>query len=465
MTSRILNFLLLFALTSCNVNRLYTPPTVETPTQWKTEISSCRNDFRQQYEYWWEAFEDPTLNDLQRQALENNYSLQAAYSLVEQAYALAQVDRSYYWPQIFFAPSYAKEGSLTQNPITGDRPGLYRFVQSSYRVPFQFSYEVDLWGKYKNLSAASYARFEASQEAYQNVLLQLTANIATSYLKLRTDDRRIELLNKTISMRTDALSINQCRYDSGLIEYIDVVRAKEELALARAELLEVEKRRALEENILAVLVGQPPQTFKIDFNPIRNSTPVIIPVLPSELLCRRPDLAEAERNIAAAHADIGVAYTEFFPSIKLNAELGFESPFRNSLFEWKSRLWDFGIDLVQSVYSGGRNEANYSYACALYQEALAEYQESVLNAFKDVEDALINLRESEKQEIELAQATEASKDIWHLTYAQYDCGYTSYYDVVDAERDLLANQLLTIDALEARFLSTVLLVRALGGGW
>lgn len=506
--------LLLLSVSSCQFGCPYRPPTVDAPVAWKTsygeenqvttpeawktdchETNTPEDSEQTSNEIWsepclesmtnwWEIFEDPFLNQLENQALESNYSLWGALERVAQACAIAGVNGAARWPLITFTPSYSRSGMLIENPIVdafggnnGQQqqpnanvvqqriPSLVRFINSAYTLPFNFSYEIDLWSRIYNTYYGSVLRAEAAKEAYLGVLLSLTTDIATNYFILRGLDTQQVILQKNIAIRQQALQISQARFQGGLVIYADVTRAEAELAAAQAQSIDIARQRALQENILAVLVGTPAPLFSLEPNPLFGSPPLIPTGFPSDLLYRRPDIAQAERNLAAAHTDIGVAYAAFYPSLQLTTTLGLESPRFASLFSWQARLWEVGANVVQTVFNAGRNSYNLSYYLSRYREALSNYEQQVLIAFKDVEDALINLKQQTSQEQALHVAVEAAQQTLALSQIRYTHGLANYLEVIDAERTVLADELNAALVFTQRYLSTVMLIKALGGGW
>jgi outer membrane protein, multidrug efflux system len=445
---------------------------------------------------WWEVFQDPILNQLEEQALNSSYTLWAALERVIEARAITRINFAPLLPSINFAPSFSRTGSLYQFPplpfangartssssssatppinpaifdavtsIFNDLPADFRFVQSQYLVPLNLTYEIDLWSQLNNTYYAALIRAQAASQAYLSVLLSLTADVASTYFQLRSLDAQQEVLQRNIRVRQNAYDINSARFNAGLIDYLDVSRAEVELARSLSDSDDVRRMRGLQENILATLLGTPASIFSIEYNPVLIPPPVIPRGLPSELLCRRPDIAEAERNLAAAYRDIGVAYANFFPSLNLNASLGVESPFAHQLFSWHARYWQIGANILQTVFDAGRNQANLDYRKSLFRETMANYQQRVLQSFQDVEDSLVNLREYSRQAQDLALAVRAAQLTLELAQMRYNKGLINYLDVIDAERQLLQTEQSSVIVLGNRYVSTVTLIRALGGGW
>lgn len=452
----------------------------------------CFEDVRRDLCNWWEVFQDPILNQLEEHALDSSYTLWAALERVIQARAQARINFAPLLPNIDFSPSISRSGSLIQNsfseflggqqnqaninpcdplnPVNNQTnvssiPNTFRFVQTQYLLPFNLTYEVDLWSQLNNAYYAALIRAQAASQAYLSVLLSLTADIASTYFQLRSLDAQMEVIERTVLARQHAFEINQARFNAGLIVYLDVSRAEVELARAKADGDNVRRLRGLQENQIATLVGTPASIFSIDYDPLRLPPPVIPRGIPSELLCRRPDIAEAERYLAAAYRDIGVAYANFFPSLTLNASLGLESPVAGELFSWKARFWEFAANAMQTVFDAGRNQANLDYYRSIFRENMANYQQTVLKAFQDVEDALVNLKEQAKRSQDLADAVRAASLTLELAQMRYNRGLINYLDVVDAERQLLETEQSSVIILGDRYSSTVLLIRALGGGW
>lgn len=523
-----LSLFVLAILTSCQLQSPYQGPLTPTPDQWKGSYTNpdtgvpvisptwseeegqkenlppkepTFEEICQDLDNWWEIFEDPILNELEEQALNSSYTLWAALERVIEARATARLNFAPLMPNVTLAPSFSRVGSLVQNPLTGigsgssgnglesssycapppspfdiaaakavanasqNAPRSFRFIQSQYLIPMNFSYEIDLWYQLHNAYDAAFYRAQAVSQAYLSVFLSLTSDVAAAYFQVRALDTQKEVLRRNILVRQHAVDINRSRFNAGLIVYVDVSRAEVELARAKSDEDDVNRLRGLQENILATLVGVPASVFCLEYNPIFVPPPVIPTGIPSELLCRRPDIAEAERNLAASYKDIGVAYANFFPSLSLNAALGVESPFPHKLFSWQSRYWAVGMNILQSVFDGGRNQANLDYYRARFQESMANYQEHVLQAFKDVEDSLVNLRWYAVQAQDLSDAVKAAQTTLQLSQMRYARGLVNYLDVVDAERELLQTEQNSVIVLGDRYVSTVMLIKALGGGW
>lgn len=518
-----LSVCLFLSCTSCQLTPPYQSPLTETPVEWKNvsdqnipetneksssneEVKEAENQWKNQdlscsdearstaiedLKNWWEVFEDPTLNQLEEQAIAYNYDLKAAFERILEARAIAQINQSPLYPNVNFAPSYQRSQMLILSPLTlptsltntntnpttsspassnsnsnnGLPPNVIRFLNSQYNLPFNFQYEVDLWNKLHNTYYASVYRLQAATEDYYQVLLSLTASVAKHYFQLRDLDFQHEIVAKTLITRRRAFEINEDRYNAGLLNYLDVSRAKVQVTNAESDIINIKRLRGIQENIIATLTGTQASEFSLSFNPVDSPPPKIPAGFPSELLYRRPDILSAERSLAAAYAEIGVAYADFYPSLNLTASIGLESPITDLLLNWKARMWQIAANVVQMVFDAGRTQANVDLTIARFREQFNSYQETVLNAFQEVENALVGLRERADQAVALQESVKFAQQTYDLSYFRYNQGLVTYLDVTDAERDLLQARQNFALVLGDRYVQTVALIEALGGGW
>jgi multidrug efflux system outer membrane protein len=317
--------------------------------------------------------------------------------------------------------------------------------------------------------ASARAEGEAAEDLFRSVQLALQADTAQAYFALRTLDSDRELLQATISLREDALKLLKRRYDAGETTDLDPARAEAELGTARADLAFTERRRANQEHALAVLTGMSPAAFSLSNRPL-DAVPVAIPAgLPSDLLERRPDIANAERTMAAANARIGVAKAAFFPRITLTGVFGVESSDLSNLFRWSSTAWTLGplvgSTIVAPILDGGRNRANLNAARAQHEETVANYRQSVLVAFREVEDSLADVRWLSQQSTALDSALAGARRAQRISRSRYDAGAVDYLTVIDADRTVLQSQRESNTVAGLRAAATVALIRSLGGGW
>ncbi|MEZ2351051.1 efflux transporter outer membrane subunit [Caballeronia sp. RCC_10] len=467
----------LLVVAGCSLAPTYEKPDVnppaaykETPTlspseagTWKTAQPSeemLRGE-------WWTVFDDPTLNDLERQAQEANQNLKAAAARVKESRAINQTARAGLFPTLDagFGPTREKFSPASQFlPPDGNVP-----AQTLWRAQASVSYEVDLFGRVSDSVQAANADTEQSQALFRSVQLALQADVAQNYFNLRELDAEADVFSRTVSLREEALKLVQRRFAEGDISELDVARARSELATARSDAMTVQRLRAASEHGLAVLLGKAPAQFTMAANPLKPVTVRLPPGLPSSLLERRPDIAAAERSMAAANARIGVAKAAFFPSLTLTGSGGFESATLGDLFNWSSRTFLLGpfagTMLNLPIFDGGRRKGNLANARAIYEEDVANYRQQVLVAFREVEDNLSDLRILETQTTTQADAVNASVRAAQLSRRQYTEGAVNYLDVIDAERTVLQSQRAAVQLAGTQAVSTVNLIRALGGGW
>jgi outer membrane protein, multidrug efflux system len=411
---------------------------------------------------WWSVYNDPVLDRLERQAAESNQDLKAAVARVSQARALARSAKADFFPSLSFDPS-ASRGRTSENALNP----MPNRVGNDFRVPLDLNYELDLWGRVRRSFEGANADAQARLAAFENTLLLLKADVAQNYFALRALDTERAILRNTIQLRREAFDLVNSRYKGGAASELDVSRAETELNSTEAELLAVNRDRAEVEHALAVLEGKPASEFAVKELPLdANTLPPVIPAgLPSELLERRPDIAEAERLLAAANARIGVAKGAFFPVVRLTGAAGFESLDVDFLFNWESRLWSLGPSITLPLFQGGRNRANLRRSKAVFEENAAGYRQRVLVAFKEVQDALTGARllsrQAEAQERSLASARRTAD----ISDARYRAGLVSYLEVVESERTALTAERDSARLTGQRLLTSVQLIKALGGGW
>ncbi len=457
--------LLLLCAAGCAIGPGYQRPAVEAPAAWKASESSVNwkeaspNDAVPTGE-WWVIFGDTELNELQTKALAANLDIQAAFARVTQARAVARQAVAGGLPSVEATPAYSHY-QRTRSSFGGSGT----FAGDTYQIPFDISYELDLWGRVRRGFEAAHAQAQASEAAYRTVLLSLRAEVARAYFLLRTFDSEMQTLEQAISLRRDALDLVTQRMQAGIVNELDVARAKTELASAEENAIDLRRRRAELENGLAVLCGEPASSFSLPVRPLLLEIPQVPAGLPSELLERRPDVAKAERELMAANARIGVAMAAFFPVVRLTGSGGFESAEIDSLFEQDSRTWSLGPSVSIPLFSGGRAKSNLQAAKAQFEEVAALYRQQVLVAFCEVEDALVNLRLRAEQAQTHQRALDSSRQAAELSSTRYKQGLVNYLEVVDAERSRLQAEREAVNLLSYRLVSTVLLIKALGGSW
>jgi multidrug efflux system outer membrane protein len=429
---------------------------------------------------WWEIYNDATLNDLEQRASVANQELKAAVARVEQSRASARVARSEFLPTLDANPSWVRERySPNQNPSFGrvgkddplhpNKPApVEALTASTFRAPLDLSYEVDLWGRVRRSFESARADAQSSLAAMHNVLLTLQADVAQNYFALRSLDVEIATVQGQVQLRNELVRLARSRFEGGIGNELDNARAETELATTESELAGLSKRRAELENAIAILVGEIPTNFKlaaIDPTTWNVQPPGIPPGLPADLLERRPDVADAERQLASANARIGVAKAAFFPVVRLTGSGGFVSGDIESLFNWESRVWSLGPSVSLPIFAGGRNSANLNRSRAVYEEAVAKYRQRVLVAFGDVENSLSGVQFLARQATAQDRAVASARRAAVLADDRYRAGIVSFLEVVDANRGTLAAQRTQAQLAGQRLIASVQLIKDLGGGW
>ncbi len=456
-------FGLLLGLAACTLGPDYQRPDVAVPDEyreaasWKTAVPADSLDKGS----WWEIYNDPILNDLQQRALESNQDLKAAVARVSQARAAARITESDLYPRLDLDPE-ARRGRTSADLSRGNAT-----TTNVFRTPLDLSYEIDLWGRIRRSIEADTAEYRATQAEMRNILLTLQADVARNYFSLRALDAQVDLLKRTVELRQRNLQLVDSLFRNGQVGRLDVARAETELANAQAETAALERRRANTEHALAVLVGEPVAFFSLSLPPpdLTIQPPKLTAGLPSTLLERRPDVAAAERQMIAANARIGVAKSAFFPAVSLTGSAGYASDELSRLFRWDNRVWSLGPFVTMPVFDAGRNRAQLEQAEAAWQEAVARYRQQVLVAFRDVEDALSDIRVLEEQSAAQQRALAAARQAAELSAKRYRAGLVSYLEVVVSERTALLTEVLANQVHEQRFQASVSLVKALGGGF
>ena len=445
----------------------YRPPTNEVPSAYKAADLGAWKEGRPLDDVpkgnWWEVFADSALDDLESQAVIANQELKAAVARVDQARATARVARSELLPSLTLEP-----GGNRQRFSPNQVPSFGPLTANTFRAPLDLSYEIDLWGRVRRGFESARADAQASLAAFYNVLLTLQADVAQNYFALRALDAEIATVTGTVGLRQEQVRLVRSRFEGGIGSELDVARAETELATTEAEAASLAQRRAELENAIAILVGGNPSSFRISALATNewNPQPPGIPAgLPAELLERRPDVAEAERQLASANARIGVAKAAFFPVLSLTSSGGFVSGDIDSLFKWDSRTWSIGPSLSLPIFAGGRNRANYKRSQAAFEEAIARYRQRVLVAFGEVENSLAGIRYLTDQAAAQQRAVANARRAAELATDRYRSGIVSYLEVVDASRDALQTERANAQLAGQRLITTVHLIRALGGGW
>ena len=414
---------------------------------------------------WWLAFQDARLTELMDEATRNNPSLTVAAARVKQARAIAGIAEADRIPQVGIGIG-AQRGRLS--PLEANLPqGSPVAPRTSYTASLSASYEVDLFGRVSANVEAARQDAGAVEASYRSVLLSLQADVAQGYFRLRALDAELATVERAVRLREESVAVNQRRFDLGDIGEFDLTRAKTELSATRAEAIGLQRQRTNAEHALAVLLGRPAANFTAGSSPLPDTAamPAIPAGLPSTLLERRPDIAAAQRSMEAANARIGVARSAMFPALNIDATGAGVGGTMAEVFKWSSRSWVLGAMLGLPIIDGGRNRANVTRSEAALEEAVGAYRERVLIAFAEVEDNLAGLRILDAQGVQVQDAVVSARRSVELARKLYDAGRSSYLELLDAQRNLAAVERSAVQLRGDRALTTVALIRALGGGW
>ena len=468
-------------LTGCAVGPNYVRPTVITPDAYKEvdgwKVAQPKDDVIRGA--WWEIFGDPQLNALEAQVSISNQNLVVAEATYRQARALVREARASYFPTVTLGLGYTRfRNSATLGSSSAGRSsagassagassggGASSSPQSDFQLGLDFSWELDLWGRIRRTVESNQASAQASAGDLESARLSFQAELAQDYFQLRTLDAQKQLLDATVAAFEKSLELTKNRYASGVASQVDVVQAETQLKTTQAQAIDVGVQRAQLEHAIALLIGKPASTFSLPTAPLAATPPPIPVGVPSALLERRPDIAAAERRVAAANAQIGVAEAAFFPTVTLSASSGFES---SSLSQWltaPSRFWSVGPSISETVFDGGLRRAQTDFARAGYDASVGTYRQTVLTAFQAVEDNLAALRILEQEAQVQDEAVKDAQKSVTLTTNQYKAGTVSYLNVITAQTIALTDETTAVQIRGRRMSAAVLLIEALGGGW
>jgi multidrug efflux system outer membrane protein len=458
------------SMAGCALGPDYHRPPIATPAVYRFEPGAAADSIADAG--WWQVYQDPGLQALIREGLANNFDVRIAAARVDQARALLGSARLQQLPQLS-----ANAAATRQRTSAYQLPPGIPAVSNLFALEGSLSYEIDFWGKYRRATEAARAQLLQSGFAKQDVMAGLVASVATAYFTLQTLDDQLNITRRTVDTRQKFVDLTQAQHDRGTVSELDVATAQAQLAIAKANLPELKLLMGQTEDQLSVLLGRNPdailRTDGVAGAAARpaaaKSDPPSVPVpaagLPSSLLERRPDVREAEQNLVAANADVGVAKANLFPSISLTALDGGISNALSTLFTGPARTWSAGADALQPLLNPQRSLYQLSFAEAQKRQALLQYQKSVQTAFQEVSDALL----ARQQDADVQTAQEAQVDAQRrantIALARYRVGYASYFNVIDADRDLFTAELSLSAARLNTLLSVVQLYRALGGGW
>ena len=413
---------------------------------------------------WWQIFHDPALDAYEQQLLQANQSLFAARDRLSQARSLARVATADLFPQVSTDPSAARERYSGNRPLIVSQPAS-AVTENLFTIPFSLNYEADLFGRVRHNVEASNASLQSTAADLQNVQLVLTAELAADYFTVRELDAEYQVVQESVGYERKGLDLVNNRHEGGVANGLEVAQQATVLDSTISQLSLVQQTRAQYEHAIAVLVGQPASAFSVPVAPLRDAPPPVPLGVPSDVLERRPDIATAERTMAYQNAQVGIARSAFYPHVTLSGSGGLLSQDLGSLFNAPSLIWSVGADAFEPIFQGGRNRANLSAARAAYDQSVANYRQSVLTAFQQVEDGISNLSTLSQALTTQSAAVEDARRALTIANNRYVGGVTTYLDVITAQTTLLNSQRLATQLLGQQMVSAVYLVKALGGGW
>jgi outer membrane protein, multidrug efflux system len=473
---RYLAFAILLAITvtvGCAVGPNYKRPTVDVPVTYRgatADSSAGTNAEAEQAkpksathslgdEKWWELFQDRELQGLIRTALKNNYDVRIAAARVLQAQAQLGVTRADQYPSLSVGGTIADQRSPAIGPIPSYEVSLGEVAASA-------SWNLDFWGRYRRATEAARANLLADEWAQRQVMATLVANVAASYFQLRQLDLELEISRRTLSSRGDSLQLTQTLEQHGISSLLDVRQSEQLVFTAATEVPDLERQVTQQENAISILLGNHPGDIRRGLRLTEQPHAPEVPAgLPSLLLARRPDIREAEANLIAANAQIGVARSAYFPQISLTGSAGFETPALTSLFTGPAGVWNFAASLTQPIFQAGRIKSNVRFAEAQHQQLLLSYQQTIQFAFRDVANALVAYRKNRELRIQQEHLLESAQDAARLSQVRFKAGTTDYLEVLTNETNSFSAELGLAQAQGNELIALVQLYQALGGGW
>ena len=467
-----------FLFTGCNFSPKYSRPATATPGAYKelTPESSKQVDGWKTAEpndnairgKWWEVFGDEQLNTLEDQLSISNQTVASALANFLSARAVVKQNRAQLFPSVSADPSVTRSKQSALRSRSGTQ-ALTNSVSigtlTEYTLPLDASWELDFWGRIRNTVKASRLEAQATLADLENTRLSVQAELAADYFQVRALDAQKKLLDDAVVAYQESLKLTQVRHDTGIASDQDVAQAEIQVSSTAAQATDIGIQRAQFEHAIAVLIGKPASEFSVSEQPLKDK-PVAVPFgVPSGLLERRPDIAAAERRVAEANAQIGVARAAYFPTITLTGSVGYESTSTANLFSGPAFMWSLGGAAAQTIFDAGSRFAVTEQAKARYQGVAANYRQTVLGAFQEVEDNLVSLRLLSLEILQTDSTVSSSQRYLNLANDRYRLGIDSYLNVITAQQTLLGNQRTAVTLRLNQMNSTVQLIKALGGGW
>ncbi|HEY2459834.1 MAG TPA: efflux transporter outer membrane subunit [Candidatus Acidoferrum sp.] len=414
---------------------------------------------------WWSVFQDDDLNSLEKASLDANQTIKVSIARLEQARATAAIQIATIFPTLGTNPSAERQRLSGNRPTNGALITLQPVTQNVYVLPFTVNYEVDLFGRRRRSIESAAAAYQASAADLENVRLLITAQLAGDYFNLRQLDSELAILHRTVDALQKGLDLVNSRHQGGVASGLDVAQEETLLNTTRTQAILLLQQRKQFEDAIATLVGKPAPDFHLGAKETKVQTPTLDLGLPSDLLERRPDVAEAERQMAAANAQIGVAKAAYYPSLSLYAQGGWQASNIVNLANLSSTFWALGANVAQDIFTGGARRAQVQFAQAAYDANVATYRQTVLDAFQEVQDDITGLTVLTEAERSQQDAVDAARRTLDISTSRYSGGLVNYLDVVTAQQNLLTNEQQLAVIQGQRVVTSVLLVKALGGGW
>ena len=409
---------------------------------------------------WWTLFQDEDLTRLSQEALRANQTIQAAIARLDAAHAATRSAAGGFFPAVSIAPTAQRGRSISR--VSGNSVGV---IGNSYSLPADLSYELDVWGRLRRAYEAAHFTELASADDLALVQQTVVSDLAQGYFSLRFYDAEVTILQENLGLYREQLKLTQTKFNAGLALQTDVLQAQTQVDTATSTLIDAQRSRVKQEHALAILLGRAPADFALEPKPLSPLVPTVPAGLPSDLLNRRPDVATAEHQLVAANAQVGVAVADFFPSFSLTGLAGFQSTAFSQLTNWSNRVWSVGAGLNLPIFQGGKLTAALAAAKANYAESVANYRGAVLTALQDVEDQLSDLHLLAQKAESLEATLVHARENYRLTQIQYKQGLTTYLNVINANQTLLNAEITSAQTQSQRLATSVLLMKALGGGW
>jgi outer membrane protein, multidrug efflux system len=447
-------------LTSCMVGPNYQRPAVDVPETWRFEEKEVKDIVNTQ---WWQQFNDPVLNELINTALQENKDVKIAAAVIEEFMGRYGVVRAPLFPQIGAGASAGRDRATEEGPSP-----LTRSVENpadNYQLFLSASWEIDLWGKLRRATEAARADLLSTEEARRTVILSLVTSVAGAYINLRDLDKQLEIAKQTAKAREDSYKLFKLRFEGGVISELELKQVKSEYEAALAAIPVIEKTITQQENALSVLLGRNPGAIQRGKTVDELVLPAVPAGLPSDLLANRPDIRQAEQDLISANAQIGVARAQYYPSISLTGLFGWASTDLSDLFQGSAKTWSWAVPVAAPIFTGGAISGQVRAAEAFQQQSLVRYQQVIQNAFRETEDSLVDQRKTKEQLQTLKQQVGSLTDYARIARLRYDNGYTSYIEVLDAERSLFNAELTYTQTQGFLFQAMINLYKAMGGGW